>query len=158
MAERFSKSLLFILIVGTIALAAMFGVNLPRKALLLAVSIGGGVDGALAGFLGVQAIAFAFPSLTALPIFYETGFGLYLVSYAVGFVTAFLTTHLVKYEETQPQYDTSAKSSSQFKHNKQEGRLNMARIFISPRKYIQGPEEMERIGQHAKNWVRRLSS
>lgn len=82
---------------------AMFGVNLPRKTPLAAVCVGGGIGGALAGFSGAQAMAFAFPSLVALPVFYGTGFGLYLVSCAVGFAVAFIMTLLLKYEEPKSQ-------------------------------------------------------
>ncbi len=87
---------------------AMFGVNLPRKTPLIAVCIGGGIGGALAGFSGAQAMAFAFPSLAALPVFYGPGFGMYLVSCAAGFIAAFVLTLLLKYQEPQIQKDAEA--------------------------------------------------
>lgn len=77
---------------------AMFGVNLPRKKPLVAVCVGGGVGGAIAGLSGATAKAFAFPSVAALPIFFGDGFGLYLVSCAVGAVVAFVCTMVFKFD------------------------------------------------------------
>ena len=71
---------------------AMFGVNLPRKKPMVAVCIGGGLGGGVAGFSGVQASAFVFPSIVALPVFLGSGFGLFMVSLAVGFGVAFVIT------------------------------------------------------------------
>lgn len=71
---------------------AMFGVNLPLKKPMIAVCIGGGVGGAIAGFSGAQAMTFAFPSLITLPVFLGEGFGLFIVSCFAGFLTAFLLT------------------------------------------------------------------
>lgn len=73
---------------------AMFGVNLPRKKPMIAVCIGGGAGGAVAGFSGAQAMTFAFPSLITLPVFLGKGFGLFVVSCFVGFLTAFFLTIL----------------------------------------------------------------
>lgn len=56
-------------------------------------------------------MAFAFPSLAALPVFYGPGFGLYLVSCAVGFAAAFIMTLLLKYEEPQKQENVSVEEA-----------------------------------------------
>ncbi|MFT4008009.1 MAG: PTS transporter subunit EIIC [Lacrimispora sp.] len=77
---------------------AMFGVNLPLKKPMIAVCIGGGAGGAIAGFSGAQAMAFAFPSLVTLPVFLGKGFGLYVISCFVGFLTAFLLSMTLKYD------------------------------------------------------------
>lgn len=77
---------------------AMFGVNLPRKIPMLAVCIGGGIGGALAGFSGAQAMSFAFPSLAALPVFFGEGFGLYLVSCLLGLAAAFILTMILRFD------------------------------------------------------------
>lgn len=77
---------------------AMFGVNLPRKKPMIAVCIGGGIGGAVAGLSGAQAMSFAFPSLAALPIFYGNGFGLYIISCAAGFASAFVLTLLMHFD------------------------------------------------------------
>lgn len=81
---------------------AMFGVNLPRKKPMIAVCIGGGVGGALAGLSGACAISFAFPSLAALPVFFGEGFVLYLISCFIGFLVAFLTAMIMKFEVDLP--------------------------------------------------------
>lgn len=77
---------------------AMFGVNLPRKKPMIAVCIGGGVGGALAGFSGASAMSFAFPSLAALPVFFGKGFALYLISCLSGFLVAFILTLSMKFK------------------------------------------------------------
>ncbi|MFT4105104.1 MAG: PTS transporter subunit EIIC [Lacrimispora sp.] len=77
---------------------AMFGVNLPLKKPMAAVCIGGGVGGAVAGLSGAQAMAFAFPSLVTLPVFLGNGFGLYVISCVVGFLTAFSLAMVLKYD------------------------------------------------------------
>lgn len=76
---------------------AMFGVNLPRKKPLVAVCLGGGIGGVMAGISGAQATAFAFPSLVALPIFFGKGFVMYLASCLSGLVVAFILTLVLKF-------------------------------------------------------------
>ena len=75
----------------------MFGVNLPRKKPMIAVCIGGGIGGAIAGYSGAKAMAFAFASLASLPVFYGEGFVLYLVSFLVAAVVAFVLTYFMKF-------------------------------------------------------------
>ena len=77
---------------------AMFGVNLPKKKPIIAVCIGGGLGGALAGFSGVQATAFAFPSIVSLPIFLGNGFVLFLLSCFIGFSVSMAITLFLKFE------------------------------------------------------------
>lgn len=77
---------------------AMFGINLPLKKPMIAVCAGGAIGGALAGLSGAQAMAFAFPGLATLPIFLGQGFGLYIVSCAVGFLTGFVLSAVLEYE------------------------------------------------------------
>lgn len=77
---------------------AMFGVNLPHKKPMAGVCIGGGIGGALAGLSGARAISFAFPSLASIPVFFGEGFGLYIVSWLVGFGISFIITMLLKFE------------------------------------------------------------
>lgn len=77
---------------------AMFGVNLPLKKPMIAVCIGGGVGGAVAGLSGAQAMTFAFPSLITLPVFLGRGFVLFVASCLISFITAFLLTLFLKVE------------------------------------------------------------
>ena len=77
---------------------ALFGVNLPRKKPMIAVCAGGGVGGALVGFSGARAMAFAIPSVVSLPIFWGKGFGLFVVSCALAFGIAFVVALLMKFE------------------------------------------------------------
>jgi len=77
---------------------AMFGVNLPRKKPMIAVCIGGGIGGAIAGFSGVQASTFVLPGIATLPAFLGDGFILFLVSCAVGFGVAMGMTLFTRFE------------------------------------------------------------
>lgn len=80
---------------------AMFGVNLPLKKPMIAVCIGGGAGGAVAGLSGASAMTFAFPGLATLPVFIGKGFGLYVISCLIGFLTAFFAAMVLKYDEAQ---------------------------------------------------------
>ena len=77
---------------------AMFGVNLPRKKPMIGVCIGGGIGGAIAGFSGVQAATFAFPSIVTLPLFLGDGFVIFLVSCLVGFGASMGFSMAVRFE------------------------------------------------------------
>ncbi len=78
---------------------AMFGVNLPRKTPLVVVCVVGGIGGAIVGLSGAQAMAFAFPSLASLPVFYGKGFWLLLASCIASFIAAFVLTLCLKYKD-----------------------------------------------------------
>lgn len=77
---------------------AMFGVNLPRKKPLIAVCIGGGVGGILAGYSGARAIAFAFPGLASLPVFFGPGFVLYMAGCGLSMLVTFILTMVLHFE------------------------------------------------------------
>lgn len=81
---------------------SMFGINLPRKKPMIAVCIGGGLGGAIAGFSGARAHTFAFPSLASLPVYFGEGFGLYIVGCLVSFGVAFLLSMVMKYDVDLP--------------------------------------------------------
>ena len=91
---------------------SMFGVNLPRKRPLLAVCVGGGIGGVIAGLSGVQATAFAFPSLAALPIFFGHGFVVYLGACLAGLLVAFLLTMVLKFRVDNLEETVEAEPSS----------------------------------------------
>lgn len=78
---------------------AMFGVNLPRKKPMIAVCIGAGIGGGLAGLSGASAVSFVLPSLASLPVFFGDGFALMMVGCAVAAVSAFVITMLIHHEE-----------------------------------------------------------
>lgn len=78
----------------------MFGVNLPRKKPMIAVCVGSGIGGAIAGFCGVQAHTFAFPSLAALPIYFGEGFGLFIAANIATFAVSFVMSLVMKYDTT----------------------------------------------------------
>lgn len=76
----------------------MFGVNLPLGKPMIAVCIGGGIGGALAGWSGARAAAFAFPSIATLPIFFGKGFGIYMLSCLAALLAAFFITLAFRFE------------------------------------------------------------
>lgn len=77
---------------------AMFGVNLPRKKPMIAVCIGAGIGGGLAGLSGASAVSFVLPSLASLPVFFGDGFALMMAGCAVAAVSAFVITMLIHHE------------------------------------------------------------
>ena len=79
---------------------AMFGVNLPLKKPMAAVCAGGAIGGALTGFTGAHAIAFAFPGLPTLPVYFGDGFWGFLGTCVVGFVLGFVFTMFMKLDTT----------------------------------------------------------
>ena len=79
---------------------AMFGVNLPLKKPMAAVCAGGAIGGALTGFTGAHAIAFAFPGLPTLPVYFGDGFWGFLGTCVVGFVLGFAFTMFMKLDTT----------------------------------------------------------
>lgn len=78
----------------------MFGVNLPLKKPMIAVCAGGAIGGALTGFTGAHAIAFAFPGLPTLPVYFGDGFWGFLGTCVVGFVLGFVFTIFMKLDTT----------------------------------------------------------
>ncbi len=79
---------------------AMFGVNLPLKKPMAAVCAGGAIGGALTGFTGAHAIAFAFPGLPTLPVYFGDGFWGFFGTCVVGFVLGFAFTMFMKLDTT----------------------------------------------------------
>ncbi len=76
----------------------MYGVNLPKRKPMIAVCIGGGLGGAIVGLSGAKAKAFAFPSLASFPVYFGDGFVLFVIGCAVGFISAFIVSMLLKYD------------------------------------------------------------
>ena len=77
---------------------ALYGVNLPRKKPMFGVCIGGGIGSALAGFSGVYASIFVFPSIVTLPVFLGDGFVLYVLACLMAVLVSFLFTFFAKFE------------------------------------------------------------
>ncbi len=77
---------------------ALFGVNLPLKKPLMAVCIAGGIGGAIVGFSGASAMAFAFASVATLPVFIGKGFGLFVAACTLSGIMSFVLTMLFKFD------------------------------------------------------------
>lgn len=81
----------------------MYGVNLPKRKPMIAVCIGGGLGGAIVGLSGAKARAFAFPSLASFPVYFGDGFAMFAAGCAVGFISAFVASMLLKYDTSVPE-------------------------------------------------------
>ncbi|MBQ0039727.1 MAG: PTS transporter subunit EIIC [Treponema sp.] len=80
---------------------ALYSVNLPKVKPMIFGCAGGFAGGALVGFAGTHCISFAFPSILTSVAFAGHGFGLFLLSMPLGFLTGFILTYLfTKTEET----------------------------------------------------------
>lgn len=75
---------------------ALFGVNVPLKKPMVAACIAGAIGGALVGFTGARAIAFAFAGIPTLPVYMGEGFLGFLGTCILGFVLAFIMTMFMK--------------------------------------------------------------
>jgi PTS system beta-glucosides-specific IIC component len=75
---------------------ALFTVNLPLKKPMVCACVAGGVGSALIGFFKGQAVSFALPALTTLPVFMGNNFTWFAIALAVSFALAFILTMFVK--------------------------------------------------------------
>lgn len=83
---------------------AMYGVSLRLKRPLYAVMLGGGVGGLLAGILGVRRFMSGSPGLLTLPAYIGdplTNLGFAVLVCAVSFVTAFVATLILGFEDVE---------------------------------------------------------
>lgn len=81
---------------------AMFGFTLPLKKPLIAVCLSSSLGGALIGISGVKAMAFAFPGLATLPVYFGSGFGLFILANALSMALSFLITLLWPFSTQLP--------------------------------------------------------
>lgn len=73
---------------------ALYSVTLPEGKPLIMGCIAGAVGGALTGFAGTHCISFAFPSILTCVAFVGQGFGMFLLSLAIGLILGFVLTIL----------------------------------------------------------------
>ena len=80
---------------------AIYGVNLPRKKPMLGACIGGSIGSAIAGFSGVYASVFVFPSIVTLPVFLGEGFILYVTACVLAVLISFVFTLIFRFEDVK---------------------------------------------------------
>lgn len=74
---------------------ALYTVNLPLMKPFICAVIGGGIGGAITGFAGTRCYSFAFPSVVTCLAYAGPGFGLFMFSMVVGFISGFGLTMAV---------------------------------------------------------------
>lgn len=75
---------------------ALFGVNVPLVRPMISACLAGALGGAVAGIAGAHCNSFAFPSFLTSVAYVGPGFGLFLISMAMGFPLGFIFTMLQK--------------------------------------------------------------
>lgn len=78
---------------------ALFGVTSRLKKPLIAVSIGGAVGGAIAGFFKVEALGLATGPIIGIPLFVGPTFIWFIVSSTVSCIVAFLAANIIGFED-----------------------------------------------------------
>lgn len=78
---------------------ALFGVTSRLKKPLIAVSIGGAVGGAIAGFFRVESLGIATGPIIGIPLFIGPTFIYFVISCVVAFIVAFVMTNVIGFED-----------------------------------------------------------
>lgn len=77
----------------------LYGVTVPLKRPMAAACIAGAVGGAIVGTSHASAVAFAFPSMISLVVYFGDGFWTYLAALFVGFIVSFGLTFVFRFNE-----------------------------------------------------------
>ncbi|MCT6888599.1 MAG: beta-glucoside-specific PTS transporter subunit IIABC [Lactobacillus sp.] len=89
---------------------ALFGVTSKLKKPLIAVSLGGAVGGAIAGFFKVTATGMGTGPIAGIPLFFGKTFIFFVIASIVSFVTGFVMTWIIGFDdipEKKPATETS---------------------------------------------------
>jgi len=78
---------------------ALFGVTSKLKRPLLAVSAGGGIGGAVAGFFKVEALGMGTGPIAGIPLFLGATFIYFVISCVVAFLVSFILTPIIGFED-----------------------------------------------------------
>lgn len=78
---------------------ALYGVTAKLKKPLIAVCIGGGVGGAIAGFFHVSATGMGTGPIIGIPLFFTDTFIYFVISCVVSFVVAFVLVYIIGFED-----------------------------------------------------------
>lgn len=86
----------------------LYGVNIPLKRPMVAACIAGAIGGAFVGTSDAGAVAFAYPSMLSLVVYFREGFWTFLISMIAGFIIALILGLLLRFNEAD--YKTDALS------------------------------------------------
>lgn len=117
----------------------IYGVNLKLKKPFIYACISGAVGGAIIGAGGGKAVAFALPSLLALPAYVGPGFTSALIGIAVAFALAMLLVILLGFKDPEAavqelQAKTAGQPAEENKRTEQAASLLKKEIIESPLK------------------------
>jgi PTS system beta-glucosides-specific IIC component len=89
---------------------ALFGVTSRLKKPLIAVSIGGGVGGAIAAFFKVQSLGIATGPIIGIPLFIGPTFIYFVISCTVACILGFVIAYVIGFEDIPEKASASAPS------------------------------------------------
>ncbi len=78
----------------------LYGITIPLKRPMVAACIAGSIGGAIVGASHNTAMAFAFPSMISLIVYFTDGFWVFLGSMIGAFILGFVLTLLLRFKET----------------------------------------------------------
>lgn len=78
---------------------ALYGITAKLKKPLIAVSIGGAIGGAIAGFFGVTATGMGTGPIAGIPLFMTSTFIYFVISCVVSFIIALVLTFVIGFED-----------------------------------------------------------
>ncbi len=81
----------------------LYGVNIPLKRPMIAACIAGAIGGAIVGTSKARAVAYAYPSMISLVVYFGEGFWTLLSSMIAGFFISMILVFLMKFSETDYQ-------------------------------------------------------
>lgn len=97
--KGFMIPLISIIVVGFVTLAVFGPIGaVIGDVLAAAYENVYGLSPLIAGASKASALSFAFPSIATIPVFFGKGFSLFLLSCLLGFVIAFVTTMVLKFD------------------------------------------------------------
>lgn len=86
----------------------LYGITIPLKRPMIAACIAGAIGGAIVGTSGAGAVAFAYPSMISLVVYFGQGFWTFFLSMIAGFFISLILGLLFKFNESD-YHDVEAK-------------------------------------------------
>lgn len=77
----------------------LYAVNIPLKRPMIAACIAGAIGGAIVGTSGAGAVAFAYPSMLSLVVYFGKGFWTFFFAMLAGFVISLILGLLLRFNE-----------------------------------------------------------
>ncbi len=78
----------------------LYGITIPLKRPMIAACIAGAIGGAVVGTSNARALAFAYPSMVSLVVYFGDGFWTFFLSMIAAFFISLILTFLLKFKES----------------------------------------------------------